>query len=161
VSRTPLVNHVGHCVTDLERSRRFYIEALDFEPWFELRPPDEPSDRLLGLRAPLGMTCVYLRAGEFVLELLHFAAGSVETHQRVMNEPGLTHLSLAVEDLAATCARVEELGGTVLTETNIGAAVFVRDPDGQLLELLPLGYRDQLPPLPGRPASAGGDGPRG
>jgi catechol 2,3-dioxygenase-like lactoylglutathione lyase family enzyme len=150
VSATPVVNHVGHCVADLDRARRFYVEALGFEPWFEIAPPDAPSDRLLGLRAPLGMQCVYLRMGEFVLELLHFTeVDTVDAPARVMNQLGLTHLSFAVEDLAAACDRVEQFGGAVLTETDIGAAVFVRDPDGQLLELLPSGYRDHLPPVPG------------
>ena len=32
----------------------------------------------------------------------------------------------------------------VLADTNIGAAIFIRDPDGQLLELLPMSYREQL-----------------
>ncbi|MDQ1534767.1 MAG: hypothetical protein QOF28_2528, partial [Actinomycetota bacterium] len=36
--------------------------------------------------------------------------------------------------------RVAELGGEVLTDTDIGFGLFVRDPDGQLLELLPLSY---------------------
>ena len=29
-----------------------------------------------------------------------------------------------------------------------GAALFIRDPDGQLLELLPVGYQESLPPKP-------------
>ena len=33
---------------------------------------------------------------------------------------------------------------------NIGAAVFVRDPDGQLVELLPMGYRRHLEASPTR-----------
>ena len=145
----PVVNHIGHCVADLDRAKRFYVEALGFEPWYEIEPPDQPSDRLLGLSAPLGMTCAYLRRGGVVLELLSFAAaGILDPPARVMNERGLTHLSFSVDDVAATCERVTEVGGTVLTETNIGAAVFVRDPDGQLLELLPMGYRDKLPPVP-------------
>ena len=32
----------------------------------------------------------------------------------------------------------------MLADTNIGFGVFVRDPDGQLLELLPMSYRDSL-----------------
>ena len=143
------VNHVGICVTDLERSRRFYVEALGFQHWFDLAPPDDPSAKLLGLPEPLGMQCVYLRKDEFVLELLHFsAAATPPAPQRVMNNVGLTHISFAVDDIDAACARVEAYGGTVLSETNIGAAVFIRDPDGQLLELLPSAYRDHLPPLP-------------
>jgi catechol 2,3-dioxygenase-like lactoylglutathione lyase family enzyme len=53
-----------------------------------------------------------------------------------MDEPGLTHLSLSVDDLRAAVDRVEELGGEVLRDTDLGVAVFVRDPDGQLVELL-------------------------
>ena len=61
-----------------------------------------------------------------------------------MNEPGLTHISLSVDDIDAACARVAEFGGEVIEASNIGAAVFVRDPDGQLLELLPMAYRRHL-----------------
>jgi hypothetical protein len=32
----------------------------------------------------------------------------------------------------------------VLTETDVGVAIFVRDPDGQLLELLPLSYAEHV-----------------
>ena len=56
-----------------------------------------------------------------------------------MNEPGLTHLSLTTDDLPGTLAVVAELGGEVLDDTDVGVAVMVRDPDGQLLELLASG----------------------
>ena len=61
-----------------------------------------------------------------------------------MNEPGLTHISLSVDDLDATLARVPEFGGEVVAGSNIGAGVFIRDPDGQLVELLPMAYRRQF-----------------
>jgi lactoylglutathione lyase len=44
----------------------------------------------------------------------------------------------------AVLERVAEFGGEVVESSNIGAAVFVRDPDGQLLELLPMTYRKHL-----------------
>ena len=98
------------------------------------------------MKTPLGLQCVYLRRDGFVLELLHFAdAGDGRGHERVMNEAGLTHISVSVDDIPATCARVEELGGEVLRDTDIDFAIFVRDPDGQLLELLPMTFRDGLP----------------
>ena len=34
----------------------------------------------------------------------------------------------------------------MLDDTGIGLAIFVRDPDGQLIELLPMAYRDNLAP---------------
>jgi len=41
-------------------------------------------------------------------------------------------------------ARVADYGGAVLADSNIGAGVFIRDPDGQLVELLPMAYRRHL-----------------
>lgn len=130
-------NHVGQCVSDLERSRRFYVEAFGFEVARELHPPDQGTDRLLRLSSPLGMTACYLKRDDFVLELLHFADAAVAAgDERVVNQLGLTHLSLGVDDLDEALAAVEAHGGEILTDTNLGMAVFVKDPDGQLLELL-------------------------
>ncbi len=82
---------------------------------------------------------MYLERGDFVLELLHFdRAGNAPARERTFTEPGLTHLSFTVEDIAVTCARVTDLGGEILWDTDSrGRAIMVRDPDGQLLELLP------------------------
>jgi lactoylglutathione lyase len=138
-------NHLGQCVSDLERSKRFYVELLGFEVEREIHPPDDLSAPLLRLEPPLGMTACYLRRDGLVLELLHFAAaGTVPAATRVMNEPGLTHVSVSVDDVEAFLAEVDRYGGEVLTDTNIGFGCFVRDPDGQLIEILPLAYREQL-----------------
>lgn len=139
-------NHVGHCVTDIDRSRRFYEEVLGFEYWRAYDPPDEMTAKLLGLAEPVGARAVYLRLGEFVLELLSYAdAGTNPYRERVMNDIGLTHISVSVDDIEATAAKVTEYGGTVLHDTNVGAALMIRDPDGQLIELLTMAYRDNLP----------------
>jgi lactoylglutathione lyase len=139
-------NHVGQCVTDLDRSKRFYCELFGFTPEREINPPDDGSAQLMSLTPPLAMTAAYLVRDGLVLELLHYAAaGQTQPFRsRTMNEPGLTHLSLSVDDIPAVCARIPEYGGEVVESTNIGAAVFVRDPDGQLLELLPMTYRAHI-----------------
>jgi lactoylglutathione lyase len=137
-------NHVGQCVTDLERSRRFYVELFEFEEIRELRPPDDPSAKLLRLEPPLGMTALYLQRDGFVLELLYFSERAARPFTpRVMNDPGLTHMSVSC-DLERVVPRVAELGGEVLADTDIGFGVFVRDPDGQLIELLPLAYAERV-----------------
>jgi catechol 2,3-dioxygenase-like lactoylglutathione lyase family enzyme len=138
-----VVNHIGLCVTDIERSRRFYEELLGFVHQRDLRVPDAPASQLLRVAPPVGMTAVYLERDGFVLELLHFDRdGNAPARSRDFTEPGLTHLSLSVDDIAATCALVAPLGGEVLDDTNVaGMAVMIRDPDGQLIELLPLSYR--------------------
>ena len=137
-------NHLGHCVRDLERAKRFYVELLEFEFRNEIQPPDEGSAQLLALTPPVGLTASYLRRDGLVLELLHYADAGAEDHPpRVMNELGLTHISVSV-DIEAVLARVEEYGGQVLEKTNIGFGVFIRDPDGQLIELLPLQYAEGI-----------------
>ncbi len=44
--------------------------------------------------------------------------------------------------------RVADYGGEVLLDTKNDMVAFVRDPDGQLIELGTMGWRDMLPPLP-------------
>src|ERR687897_1515849 len=126
-------NHLGHCVSDLARSRRFYEELLGFEVERELHPPDDPSSALLRLPTPLGMTALYLRRDGLVLELLHFKGGTKPARERVMNEPGLTHVSMSVDDVDEVCARVADYGGEVGAGNNNGVAVFLPDPRRQLL----------------------------
>ena len=140
-------NHVGHCVADLARARRFYEELFGFRFWYEVQPPDESSAPLLRVDEP-GLTACYLVRDGLVLELLHFRGGARPGRERVMNEPGLTHISLSVDDIPDVSARARELGGEVLEDTDIGAAVMIRDPDGQLIELLPTAYRTSLPDRP-------------
>ena len=143
-------NHTGQVVTDLERSKRFYQEVLGFRFWYEITPPDEATAKLTGLKPPLGVTVSYLTLDGFVLELMHHSSpGAAAAYRpRTMNEPGLTHLSVSVDDIRATAEKAVEHGGQIIEASDIGHAVFIRDPDGQLLELLPAGYRAQLPPKP-------------
>jgi lactoylglutathione lyase len=143
-----VMNHLGQCVTDLERSRTFYEEALGFTYWRTLELDDEPSNQLLRLQTPMGFRACYLKQGPFVLELLHFAGEGAKPapyRARTMNEIGLTHISLSVDDIPGTCALVEQHGGEVLHDTQLnGASLFVRDPDGQLIELLPMEYAERV-----------------
>ncbi len=145
MSETTAFNHVGQCVADLTRSRRFYEEVFGFTCERTLEPPDDPSATLLQIEPPIGMRVAYLRRDGLILELLQFdRAGNPPFRPRVMNEPGLTHLSLSVEDLDEVAARVAAFGGQVVEETRIPGAFFIRDPDGQLVELLPMSYRRRL-----------------
>jgi lactoylglutathione lyase len=142
VDPTVRFGHVGLCVTDLDRSRRFYTELFGFELLNQLEVPDQPADRLLGLQAPLGLRALYLVKDGFVLELMAFdRTGNPPAVGRPVNQPGLTHLSLSLPDIASVAVRVAELGGTVLEDTDVGAGVFIQDPDGQLIELYPDSYR--------------------
>jgi lactoylglutathione lyase len=145
-----VVNHIGLVVTDLERSKRFYREALGFTFWYEIEPRDDLTAKLNGLTPPLGTTASYFILNGFILELIHYGAEgkTAPPRRRTMDEPGLSHLSVAVDDIGEAAAKAVEYGGAIVEESNIGLALVVRDPDGQLIELLPVSFRDRLPPPP-------------
>lgn len=137
------LTHIGICVADLERSLRFYRDVLGFAYRAEIRVTGEPSTTLLQLD-DVDLRAVYLERDGTRIELLHYAApghrGTGET--RPMNQLGLTHLSLRVDDLATTLADLKSAGVRILDRTHIdipafgAAAIFVTDPDGVLIELV-------------------------
>jgi catechol 2,3-dioxygenase-like lactoylglutathione lyase family enzyme len=130
-------SHTGQCVRDLDRARAFYTEVLGFEEVMDLDVSGSQSAKLLRLPDPVGLRAVYLRRDGFVLELLAFTEPApLAVRDRSVIEPGLTHISIGVDDLDATCAAVLAHGGEVLGETRLPNAVFVRDCEGQLVELL-------------------------
>jgi len=143
-------NHTGIVVTDLERSKRFYQDVLGFQFWFEITPPDDATAKLSSLEPPLGVTASYLILDGFVLEFLHYSApGAIKPFRaRTMDEPGLTHLSIAVDDIYASAQKAVEYGGEIIEESDVRVALMIRDPDGQVLELLSAGYPESRPARP-------------
>jgi lactoylglutathione lyase len=130
-------NWVGLAVTDLARSRRFYEELLGFTYERELQPPEEGTTRICQVTSPANLTANYLRLDGFVLELLFFdRPGNPPALHHPMNQPGLTHLSVTVDDISSVTSRVADFGGTVIEDTDMGVAVCITDPDGQIIELL-------------------------
>ncbi|MEE3063914.1 MAG: VOC family protein [Actinomycetota bacterium] len=142
-------NHVGLCVADTERSRRFYEEVLGFQFWWELEPPDNLTAQVVQLPAPLGVKASYLVRDGFVLELIDYSKRQVHAGpRRVMDEVGLTHISMSVSDLGAVLAKVPEFGGSVVEEAVSDMMGIIRDPDGQIIELVTDDWLAALPPRP-------------
>ena len=84
-----------------------------------------------------------------MLELIDYSKRDVQLGpRRVMDEVGLTHMSLSVSDLAGVLAQVESFGGAVVREATTEQFAMIRDPDGQLIELLPDTWLAALPPRP-------------
>lgn len=130
-------SHTGQCVRDLEQARAFYVEVFGFEEVFELDVSGSETAKLLRLPDPVTLQAVYLRRDGFVLELLAFAQPEPDApRDRSVLEPGLTHISVGVEDIDETCAAVLRHGGEVLVESRLPNAMFVRDCEGQLVEIL-------------------------
>ena len=147
------LTHIGICVSDGERSLRFYRDVLGFRNVSELQVAGEPSETLLQL-TNVALRAMYLERDGTRIELLHYTSPG---HQgdgrpRPMNQLGLTHLSLRVDDLAVTLEELKKAGVRVLDETRIdipgfqAAAVFITDPDGTLIELVQSPGDPVLPP---------------
>jgi catechol 2,3-dioxygenase-like lactoylglutathione lyase family enzyme len=136
-------SHVGICVSELERSLAFYRDALGFREVGRLDVVGEAPETLLHLQ-DVDLEAVFLERDGVRIELLHYRwpAHRGNGEPRPMNALGLTHLSLRVDDLAATIAALEAAGARVLHATRTwnaelaSGAVFAVDPDGTRIELI-------------------------
>ncbi|MGH7819477.1 MAG: VOC family protein [Candidatus Binatia bacterium] len=137
------VTHVGICVSDIERSLRFYRDLLGFRYLSDLRVAGEPTDTLLELR-DTDLHAAYLERDGLRIELLRFASPPAREprQERRMNDAGLTHISIRVSELRSFVARLRGEGVRVVERTWIeipsfeSAAVMIEDPDGQRIELV-------------------------
>lgn len=147
------LSHIGICVSDLERSVRFYCDILGFKELSRLQTKGPEPERLLNI-AGGELQAVYLQRDGTRIELLYYpVAGHLSNDTPLpMNRLGFTHLSLRVADLDAIVAAIVHGGGVNLADTRIdnvawgSRAVFVTDPDGLRIELLQTpGDPDALP----------------
>jgi len=140
-------SHLGICVSDLDASLRFYRDGLGFTE-VAAHEVGEEFAALMEVEGVRLRSRMISKDGVTV-ELLGFDAPGVtgDGSRRPMNLRGLTHLSLRVDDVGATAAVVESLGGTVVraTRTTIPMGrstlefVYCTDPDGVRIELMDLG----------------------
>jgi catechol 2,3-dioxygenase-like lactoylglutathione lyase family enzyme len=101
------------------------------------------ADKLLRLE-DVNLRAVYLEREGVRIELLCYASPGHrgDGTQRPMNQLGLTHLSMRVDDMTQTLADLERAGVEIVEETRIGhpddvvQAVMIADPDGTLIELV-------------------------
>ena len=109
------LTHIGICVSEWERSLRFYRDVLGFTYLSELQVAGEPSNTLLQL-ANVTLRAIYLERDGTRIELLHYAAPGHrgDANPRPMNQLGLTHLSLRVNNLAALLAELKQAGVQIL-----------------------------------------------
>jgi catechol 2,3-dioxygenase-like lactoylglutathione lyase family enzyme len=141
------LSHLGVCVSDLDRSVRFYCEALGFEK-AESHVIGSEFAALMDF-ADVEVTSQFVRRGSTAIELLCFAEPVAfgDGERRAVNQLGLTHLSFRVRDVAATVGRVVDLGGALVessrTVIDLGGTelefVYCTDPDGVRIELMDLG----------------------
>jgi len=138
-------SHLGICVSDLDRSLRFYCQGLGFE-LVQSHTVGPEFGRLMEIDE-VSLQSRFVRRDGVSIELLHFVSPghTGEPTRRPMNQLGITHLSLLVRDLDAVGDVIEALGGAVVrgTRTTFGSSesldfVYCTDPDGVRIELMHL-----------------------
>jgi catechol 2,3-dioxygenase-like lactoylglutathione lyase family enzyme len=136
-------SHVGLCVTDIERSLRFYRDGLGFalSDGFDLDSEAMPGlDEALEVPGRVVLRSQLIELEGMRIELLHWTTPGVDgTPSDRRNRVGLTHLSFWVDDVDAAAARLVEHGGTIIESTRTAPGielVFLEDPDGTRVELM-------------------------
>ena len=133
--------HIGLCVSDLDRSFRFYTEGLGFETQ-ERRCGGDDFAAVAEVEPPVTLVAQFIVKDGTRLELLAWPQPGVHGEpSQTRNQLGLTHLCFLTDDIGATQARLVALGGTVIETTRTklrdgSEFVVVEDPDGTRIELL-------------------------
>ncbi len=138
-------SHLGICVRDLDRSRRFYVDVLGFTQLYEL---DILGDEVAATMERTGpFRSAMLLRGDVRIELLQWLHEPTGSGQRkAMDELGFTHLSFRVDDVRELTDAVRAAGGevhegtlSVMGDGGDPAAVqliYCTDPDGTRIELM-------------------------
>lgn len=140
-------SHIGICVSDLDRSARFYVDVLGFS---QLYAVDFVGNEVATtMEQEGGFRSTMLLRDDVRLELLQWIdvpmTGSGD--RKPMTQLGFTHLSFRVEDVDELSDAVRAAGGevhehtlSVLGDPGGDAAptklLYLTDPDGTRIELM-------------------------
>lgn len=134
----PTAHHVGITVSDLDRAVAFYTGVFDLDIVAEFSVGGEAfADAVDVAGASAGFA--HLDADGVRVELVEYDPAGEPMPERSLDRAGATHLGLSVDDVEAfhddLDPAVETLSEPRTTESGT-TILFVRDPDGTLVEVL-------------------------
>jgi predicted enzyme related to lactoylglutathione lyase len=138
-------SHSGICVTDIDRSMRFFDKAIRFAPAenYALSNHSDWLDIVNELEGVKLQAQMVRSAQGNVIELLKMVTPACfgPRERRTMNQYGLTHLAFYVDDIDAVAADVVANGGRAYPHTralfgNGVEIMYCTDPDGVRIELM-------------------------
>jgi glyoxylase I family protein len=115
------IDHVSFPVRDLARSLAFYRDVLGLEP---------------APRPDLGFPGAWLQAGDAQVHLLEVPAGFEGGTPPPHLNPLAGHAAFAIDDYDATLDVLRRHGLEVLALGQTAGQMWVRDPDGHIIELI-------------------------
>ncbi len=133
-------HHIGITVRDLDRAVEFYTSVFDCSVLATFGVAGEAFETGVDIDAASAQFA-HLDVGSVRLELVAYEPTGEDSETPKLNDQGATHLGLEVQDLerfyAELPADVETLSPPQTTETGTNI-LFVRDPEGNLIEVLEL-----------------------
>lgn len=146
------MDHAGLTVPDMDEATRFFETVFGAVHLYDVQPPDAAPQAGADPEAQLGLTegtkvthIRLLRLGEGpCLELFCIKDGESRAPARLQDQ-GLTHICLYVDDIDAVTARFSDAGGTMMAgphplagvEDGTGnAGIYGKTPWGMLVELI-------------------------
>ena len=135
----PTAHPVGITVADLDRAVDFYAETFDLDVVAECAVGGDAFAEAVAVEGA-SAAFAHLDAGGSIVELVEYEpAGEESADPPELNRPGATHLGLTVDDVEAfydgLADDVETLSPPRTTESGT-TVLFVRDPEGNLIEVL-------------------------
>jgi catechol 2,3-dioxygenase-like lactoylglutathione lyase family enzyme len=134
----PTAHHLGITVAELDRSLAFYRDTLDLSVIDRFEVSGDAFATGVGIDDAAALF-VHLDAGDVRLELVSYEPAGEDPAPGALNDTGATHLALGVEDVQASYEALPEAVPTLSAPqtTASGTTIcFLRDPDGNLVELL-------------------------
>ena len=143
--------HYSHCVSDIERSRRFYTEVLGFETVAEFDFDDAATAQVMDLPG-CRFKGIFMKCDGMRIELIGFTEPRPEDRprKRRADEVGHSHLSFYVTSLDETLADLARQDVVIERHTRAVLAggiecCVIRDPDGFPIELVQMPVLTLLP----------------
>ena len=147
------LHHTGYTVSDLDRSVAFYRDLMGLEVIAQQEKQGGYLAAIVGYPdAHVKMAHLRAPASGHVLELFEYVAPEGSTPDRIEpRDVGTAHLCFLVDDLVDVHQRLVDAGvdtfvsPPVLVDTGIntgGYGVYLRDPDGIVLEIFQPPRRD-------------------
>ena len=133
------LHHVAIGVDDLDKALKFYTEGLGFEIVQEGNlENDSNANRVIGLD-DIKAKMVMLKAPNAFVELWQYSHPTPADTRSRPCDYGYTHIALQVDDIDAEYDRLKihgmEFVGEVVHYGDNGAAIYGRDPCGNIIEL--------------------------